>query len=153
MQLSGGLLILISIDSNIELFKGNSLVGMVKSWYAKRPWKKQEKPKVIEASLSVTLPGLQANARGYQEPTTIEGKIELLQTKIDWINEDIKKNQKITDEKLQNLESAVNQNNNTQSQQISNLKNDLVQSSVGGVKLQVFGVLLVFYSSVLGFLV
>ena len=43
MQLSGGLLILISIDSNIELFKGNSLVGMVKSWYAKRPWKKQEK--------------------------------------------------------------------------------------------------------------
>ena len=113
----------------------------------------EETRKVIEASLSVTLPGLQANARGYQEPTTIEGKIELLQTKIDWINEDIKKNQKITDEKLQNLESAVNQINNTQSQQISNLKNDLVQSSVGGVKLQVFGVLLVFYSSVLGFLV
>ena len=151
MQLSGGLLILVSIDSNIELFKNNSLLGMVKSWYKKRPWKKQEKPKGVEGSLSITLPGLQVNARGYQQPNTIEGKLELLQTKIDWINEDIKKNQKVTNEKLQHLESAVSQNNNTQSQQISNLKNDLVQSSVGGVKFQVFGVLLVFYSSVLSF--
>lgn len=151
MQLSGGLLILISIDSKIELFKNNSLIGMVKSWYEKRPWKKQEKPKGAESSISITMPSLQVNARGYQEPNTLEGKLELLQTKIDWINEDIKKNKKITDEKLQSLESAVSQNNNTQSQQINNLKNDLVHASIGGVKFQVFGVLLVFYSSVLSF--
>jgi hypothetical protein len=151
MQLSGGLLILISIDSNIELFKSNSLVGMAKSWYEKRPWKKPEEPKNVEASISITLPPIQFNARGYQVPTTTEGKLELLQTKIDWINEDIKKNQKITGEKLQSLESAVSQNSNNQSQQIKTLQNDLVQSSVGGVKFQVFGVLLVFYSSVLSF--
>jgi hypothetical protein len=151
MQLSGGLLILISIDSNIELFKSNSLVGMAKSWYEKRPWKKSEEPKNVEASISITLPSIQLNARGHQVPTTTEGKLELLQTKIDWINEDIKKNQKITGEKLQSLESSVSQNSNNQSQQIKTLQNDLVQSSVGGVKFQVFGVLLVFYSSVLSF--
>jgi hypothetical protein len=151
MQLSGGLLILISIDSNIELFKSNSLVGMVKSWYGKRPWKKLEKPKGVEASISITLPAMQCNARGYQEPTTIEGKLDLLQTRIDWINEDIKNNQKVTGDKLQSLESAVSQNSNNQTQQIKNIQNDLVQSSVGGVKFQVFGVLLVFYSSILSF--
>jgi hypothetical protein len=151
MQLSGGLLILISIDSNIELFKNNSLVGMMKSWYEIRPWNKQEKPKGVEGSISFTIQGPQFNGRGYQQPSTIEGKLELLQTKIDWINEDIKKNQKITGEKLQSLESAISQNNINQSQQVNNLKNDLVQSSVGGVKFQVFGVLLVFYSSVLSF--
>ena len=126
MQLSGGLLILISIDSNIELFKSNSLVGMVRSWYEKRPWEKPEEPKSVEASISITLPAVQVNARGYQVPTTTEGKLELLQKKIDWINEDIKKNQKVTGEKLQSLESAVSQNSNNQSQQIKSLQNDLI---------------------------
>jgi len=151
MQLSGGLLILISIDSNIELFKSNSLIGMVKLWYGKRPWKKPEEPKSVEASISITLPAMQCNTRGYQEPTTTDEKLDLLQKRIDWINEDIEKNQKVTGEKLQSLETAVSQNNNNQIQQIKNIQNDLVQSSVGGVKFQVFGVLLVFYSSVLSF--
>lgn len=151
MQLSGGLLILISIDSNIELFKNNSLVGMIKSWYEIRPWKKQENPKGVEGNISLTILEPQFNVRGYQQQSTIEGKLELLQTKIDWLNEDVKKNQKVTGEKLQCLETTLSQSNNNQTQQVNNLKKDLVQSSVGGVKFQVFGVLLVFYSSVLNF--
>jgi hypothetical protein len=151
MQLFGGLLILFSIDSNIELFKNNSLLGMVKSWYGQRPWKALEAPRGVEGSVSITLPPIEFSGRGHAGPTTLEGKLDLLEKKIDWINEDIKKNQQKTNEELQGLQSLLNQNNNKQSHQIKKLQNDLIQSSVGGVKLQVFGVLLVFYSSILSF--
>ena len=93
MQLTGGLLILISINSNIGLFKNNTLLGLISGWYKQRPWKKQE-CKNINGSASIVLPPIEISGRGYVVPTTLEEKIELLETKISWLNDDVKRNKK-----------------------------------------------------------
>lgn len=125
MQLLGGLLILISIDSNIGLFKNKNIFGLVSEWYQQRPWKRQER-KNVEVSINVTLPAFQVNARGHKVPETLEEKVELLEKKIEWLNQDFKENKMKSSEKLQTLESTLSQNSNAQSQQISSLKSSLV---------------------------
>lgn len=150
MQLTGALLIIISIDSNIGLLKNNTLWGLVTTWYRQRPWLKTEK-KSVEASINVTVSGMEANARGHKTPETLEEKIEVMEKKLEWLNEDFTKNKKRTDKKLQNLESNINESINSQSKRIGQLKNTVIQSTIGGFKLQVFGVLLVFYSSILSY--
>ncbi len=147
MQLSGGLLILISIDSNIGLFKNSSLLGGIFDWYEQRPWRKHES-KNASASVSLTLPPLEFSARGHIVPTTLEAKVELLETKISWLNEDINKNKKEIDGRLQALKSTISQDHSAHTEKINDLQKSLIQSSSGGLKLHVFGGILVFYSPV-----
>ena len=118
MQLTGGLLILISIDSNIGLFKNNTLLGLNSGWYKQRSWKKPEF-KSVSATGSIMLPPIQVSGRGHIVPTTLEEKVELLETKINWLNDDINKNKKELGEKLQTLESTVSKNNSANTEQIS----------------------------------
>lgn len=150
MQLSGGLLILISIDSNIGLFKNSSLLDGIFDWYEQRPWKKHEF-KNASASVSITIPPIEFSGRGHIVPTTLEAKVELLETKINWLNEDINKNKKEIGGQLQALKSTINQDNSAHAEKINDLQKNLIQSSIGGLKLQVFGVILVFYSSGLSY--
>lgn len=152
LQLTGGLLVLYSIDSNIGLFKGDSLIGLFGKWLKSIPlFKKNIVIKVGKAELKLS--GGIGKARFLKGGKTIEEKIEALQEQINWLKEDLQEESRNINKKLSESESRLNTQIQETNSKLRLFEGKIEQFSVGGIGSQVCGVLLMFHGAVAGYLV
>ena len=86
-----------------------------------------------------------------RETNTIEEKIQNLQQQIDWLKEDLSGEMKVIYKKIETLTEKTTQENIHTQTELRALEANVEKVSVGGVKLQVLGVLLVLHGSFAGY--
>jgi len=150
-QISGGLLILYSIDSNLGHFKDNGLFKIFSGWFKACPIVKG-KNQVIQASgIASTSTIGNVNLRGYKTPETVEEKLAHLQQQIDWIREDNLKDKNELVVKIDNVSNKAESNYRQTERSLMVLNSKLESVTVGGLKWQVLGFNLLVYSAILSY--
>lgn len=151
MQLMGGFIVLYSIDSNIFVLKKLKIFDLFKQWLRQCPL---VKPKPIElkgsACVSISMSGA-GSIRTCNNPETIEEKVEHLFKEIEWIKADHKAELSKIHNQISFVESSLDRKFHRNSEDLVNLNRKIDNSSLGGLKLQLFGVLLLFYGAICGF--
>ena len=87
-----------------------------------------------------------------RETNTIEEKIQNLQQQIDWLKENLSGEMKVIYKKIETLTEKTTQENTHAQTELRVLEANVEKVSVGGVKPQVLGVLLVLHGSFAGYL-
>jgi hypothetical protein len=147
LQIFGGVLVLYSIDSNIGIVNNQSLFTLFNSWLKSFPLIKRSFVVNVEPG-SLKLTGYPPKIRVGGPGKSMEERVEYLQQQIEWLKEDLNDEVK----HLKNLISGVEQRSSKEISLLGNsvgvVENKISELSVGGIGLQVFGVLLVIHGAV-----
>ncbi len=143
----GGLLILYSIDSNIGVIKQKSLLTVLAAYFKEFP--------LIKKSVTLEVQGF-ANATSFgkakitvgRNPNSIEEKIEYLQDQINEIKHDLEQETKELNEKIDRQSKEMGTQIQETKSALRNLESKMDEVSTGGVKVQLFGVLLMVYGAI-----
>jgi hypothetical protein len=151
LQISGGLLVLYSVDTNIGVIRGSSLFSDLRKYLGDCP--------LFRKTYVVKLRGVSAGALGgrarlsvRRDPKSVEERLDYLQEQLNEIRKDyqvdiaelsarIEQHKEVTDSLLTRLEQSIRQ---------IDLK--VAAVSVGGIKVQFFGVLLLIYGSITAYI-
>jgi hypothetical protein len=150
-QLVGGLIVLYSIDSNIGIIQNKKLFALFTEYIRAFPLIKRSV--VIEAkSGMIATTSMDAMLAVTRNPKTIEEKLEYLQEQINDVKRDFEHETKA-------LKNKISQNSEKLKLKFSETKTALKQIemkmekvSIGGIKLQLFGVLLMVYGAVTSYI-
>ena len=152
LQVVGGLIVLYSIDLNIGVIQKSGLFAMLTAWFKAFP--------LIKRAVTLDVQNVRTKSlispvklRVGRETNTIEEKIQYLQQQIDWLKEDLSGEMKVIYKKIETLTEKTTQENIHTQTELRALEANVEKVSVGGVKLQVLGVLLVLHGSFAGYLV
>jgi hypothetical protein len=146
LQALGALLVLISLDGNVGLFKGRGLIAEIMLWARDYP----RKPHTIYLEATGCSQGNSSTGGVVTvRPTTIDQRIaELERVVVELRTLILKGHGELTDAIAAARVEAKNANNQT-ALAVRSLESKLVVSAVGGVKVQAFGVGLALLGSVL----
>jgi len=152
LQLLGGLLIVYSIDSNMGLFKNRSLISLGLAWVKRFPGRKpkhiQLKTVVCEQRTEVS----PVSITTYKTPKTLEEKIDDLYKKLDEHRVETQKDKVNFQNQFETEKKFNQQNQASNSRLLIDMRNKLENISIGGLKLQLFGVNLLVYGAILSFI-
>lgn len=150
-QIIGGLLVLYSIDSNIGIIKKNSLIGVFVNYLKEFPLIKRNVRLNIDSAIHVHTSS-NASLSVNRNPKTIDEKIDWLQEQINELKKSVATKENVIIEKMESLSKEMTEGINETKNEIGHVKKQIEDVSVGGVKVQIFGVLLIIYGSVSGFI-
>jgi hypothetical protein len=150
-QIIGGLLIIYSIDNNIGLFKNKNLLSVAKEWLKSAPFIKQK-------TITINAQGI-ASAEAFgscsvvvtKNPQTTEEHLQYLQEQIDYIKKDISSTKSGIQKDLDAMKDEYKENYSANNELIRDLRNKLETTAIGGIKVQIFGVLLMVYGSAISY--
>ncbi len=151
LQVFGGLLVLYSIDSNLGVVGNKSLSNILVKWLKAFP--PTAKPITITLG-KITEKGTVSpiKARTGCPGTTTEEHLAYLQKQINWLEEDQIESFVLLEKKMATIESNNGSDLASIRSSLGLMNNKLTDVSVGGIKLQIFGVILVIYGSVVSYL-
>lgn len=150
LQVIGGLLVLYSIDSNLGLFGHLSLGALAIKWVKSFPLK--GKPITLDSepvSTASFVHPLKLRTSGPGKTT--EDHLAYLQKQIDWLKEDYKEDLLLLKQKNATLESDLRQELSGLRSTIGIVDHKITKVSVGGIKWQIFGLLLMVYGAVVSY--
>jgi hypothetical protein len=150
-QVSGGLLILYSIDSNLGHFKDNGLFKIFNGWFKACPIVKGKNQVIQVSTIASTSTIGNVNLRSDKTPKTDAEKLAHLQQQIEWIREDNQKDKNELVVKIDNVSNKIDTNYTQTERSITLLNSKLESVTVGGLKWQVFGFNLLVYSAILSY--
>ena len=150
-QISGGLLILYSIDSNLGHFKNNGLFKIFKDWFKTCPILKRGTQTITASCVISNSSGSSATIRSYKAPETIDEKIAHLQQQIDWAEEDRQEENIKIYQRISDVSSKFDKHHQQTNSNLNDLNLKFESVTVGGLKWQVFGFNLLFYSAILSY--
>ena len=146
LQIVGGVLVLYSIDSNLGIANNTSLFAIFVGYLKRFPLiKRSYTLNVDSAQMKVTVHPVKMRVGG---PTnTTEEKIKYLQQQIDWLKEDLR-------DEVQDLKKMLAQAEERSGGAIAEVRENvgsvdrkITGLSTGGIKTQIFGVLLMIHGS------
>ena len=149
-QLVGGLLILYSIDSNIGVIKQKSLLSILTSYFKEFPLIKRSV--VIEVQgAAMAMTGGKAKITVGRNPQSVDEKIEYLQEQINELKRDLEQESKELNQKIERQSKEMNAQIKDAKSALRNLESKMDEVSTGGIKVQLFGVLLMVYGAIAGY--
>ena len=147
LQLVGGILILCSIDSNLGIMNDTSLLSLFLSYIKSFPFINRSVTLKIDPAV-MKMTGHPVKLRFGGPTNTIEEKINYLQKQLTWLKEDLNDEVK----NLTGMVHSVDQRANTSISKIrgsiGSIDRKVKELSAGGIKTQIFGVLLMIHGSV-----
>lgn len=149
LQFTGALLVLISIDQNLGLFRGQSLARSVLAWFRAFPIKR---PTVVHSATGA-LSGsssMVASAAAVLKPSTLEGRIEALEHELKATRVQVRAEVNRLDARIANAQNDLIRSVDQVGSRVDELAQKLTETAVGGIKLQSFGVLLALYGAITG---
>lgn len=151
LQIVGGLLVLISLNDNIGTFTRTSLTKSFKDYLYSFPLLKRGTIFGTGASMQARAVG---SGEGYAELnfTDVTKQLEELAKRIRECRELVIRKEKEIRGSIQSLEDRLNSRINDNSSSIIDLRNKIENNVLGSLKMQVFGVMLVFYAAVISVL-
>jgi hypothetical protein len=150
-QLIGGGLVLFSIDSNLGIIRKTRLFKAFFAYLKRFP--PINHPKSVSVTYNFdTCVSVSNKPPIKTKPTTLEGKLEYLQDQIDELRE--KHESSLVELKKENqkhIENLRQQIIKTQGS-VTLLEKNLDKISVGGASVQIFGIFLVIYGAIIGYI-
>jgi len=150
-QVIGGALILYSIDSNIELYKGKKLGSVFLENLRRCPLLKRSTPLQAKAKSRVIATG-NLSWKIHRDSKTVNEKLEYLQEQIDQLNKQLSAHAAEVDEKIKKAESNIKVEIDRVKIKSEELEAKVIQSVTNGISVQIFGFLLVIYGGVCGYI-
>lgn len=150
-QLIGGLLILYSIDSNIGIIKEKSLLAIFANYLREFPLIKRSI--VIELQVaSMSMSAGKVKLTVGRNPKSIEEKIEYLQEQINEVKRDVEQESKELNEKIDRQSTGMNTKIQEAQSALQKVESKMGEVSIGGTMVQLFGILLMIYGAMAGYL-
>ncbi len=149
-QIVGGLIILYSIDSNIGIIKKINLLGVFVRYLKEFPLFTKNVTLNIQGAVHSTF-GCHAALTVARNPKTIEEKIEYLQEQITEVKNELISQTKTLDEKIDKETKGLKKQIQKAQSELGQVKRQIEDVSIGGIKIQFFGVLLMVYGSISGY--
>ncbi len=146
-QVIGGSLILYSIDSNIELYKGKKLGAIFFENLKRCPLLKQSIQLQGKATSTSTATANISWAI-HRDSTTVDERLDYLQEQITQLNKQLSTHAAEVDEKIRKTESKIKVEIDQVKIKSEELESKVVQSATNGIDVQIFGFLLVVYGGV-----
>ncbi len=145
-QVLGGLIVLISINSNLGLFRRQNLFSTFKAWISEFPQFRTRH--VIHAATghavgSGSAVGISTNIVG----ESIEQRIAGLERRLDETNVRVSTLQKEQSERMERMNTSLSNSIASAKSELSDLASKVEAATVGGFKQQVFGVLIAVYGA------
>jgi len=150
-QIGGGFLILYSIDSNIGIVNNNSLFTLLTSWFKSFPLIKRAYTTLQADPTSIKV-GSYGKIRVGGPGRTTEEHIKYLQKQIDWLKDDFNEEVKNLKGLITRLKQRMNNELPEIRTAIGSVDRKITEISVGGIRHQVFGVLLMIHGAVANYL-
>lgn len=151
LQIIGGILVLYSIDSNIGIIRGKTLVSEFRQYLAQFPLTR--KSHVIDgecvSSTSSTVKGRLTSTRN---PATVTERLDYLQEQIDQVQDEFRNEISDLVGKFNQRTQKVDQKIGSLSKSISKVESTIEDVSVGGIKIQIFGFLLLIHGGIAGYI-
>ncbi|MFT6778423.1 MAG: hypothetical protein ACJAV1_002363 [Paraglaciecola sp.] len=145
-QLLGGFLLLLSLNSNLEIFQGKTLLDLFKHWWRTRPLAKQIiEPVTAVGNITISKPEVRiaVNSSGQ----SVEQQLKYINSMLQTLSKDIENNRDQANTKIANLDNKLFETSMKHKQDVSTLEKKVTASTLGGVKLQLLGLFLVIYGS------
>ncbi len=150
-QLGGGFLILYSIDSNIGVLKKKSLITLLAAYFQEFPLIKRSVTLEVQGLVSTSSLG-KAKLTVSRNPNNIEEKIEYLQYQIDEIRSEFEQGCNELNEKIDRQSKEIGAQIQEWKFTLQTLESKVSEVSAGGVLVQLFGVLLMVYGAIAGYM-
>lgn len=150
-QLFGGLLILYSLNSNIGVVNQKTLLALLKAYFRDFPLFKKsvtEGAQVLESSE----PTDKQEATVVRNPKYIEEKIEYLQNQINELKQDAQGRIEELNARIEQQSKEIGIKTQKIDSTILNLESKIKEISIGSLKSQLLGVLLMLYSAISGYI-
>lgn len=152
LQILGGILVIYSIDSNIGLFKNKNLISLAFDWAKESPWSKPKAQNIyasgIPSASAVGTPTVDME----EHPSTTEEHLLYLQKQIDSLKDELSTTKSELNNNIKDIKGEISSNHIDNTQTQKDLHKRLETISIGGLKTQTFGVLLMIYGSVAAYL-
>lgn len=149
-QLAGGLLILYSIDSNIGIIKQKSLFSILTDYVKEFPLLKRSVVIQLQG-MTMVVSGGKAKLTVGRNPQNIDEKLEYLQEQINEVKRDFEQEAKNLNEKIDCQSKEINAQIQDAKGALRSLESKMDKVSTGGIKVQLFGVLLMVYGAIAGY--
>jgi hypothetical protein len=147
LQLVGGILVLYSIDSNLGIMNNTSLLSLFLSYIKNFPLIKRSYTLKADSG-TIKMTGHIAKLRVGGPTITIDEKIDHLQKQITWLKEDLNDEVKGLKGMVHSVEKKANASISEIRSSIGSIDRKVQELSAGGIKTQIFGVLLMIHGSV-----
>lgn len=150
-QLLGGLLILYSLDSNIGIANQKTLLVLLKAYFRDFPLVKKSVTLEAQGSASSVSKG-KVEATVVRNPKYIEEKIEYLQTQINELKLDVQGRIEELNARIEQQSKEIGMKTQKIDSAILNLESKIKEISIGSLKFQLLGVLLMLYGAISGYI-
>lgn len=147
MQIAGGLIVLYSVDSNLGLFRNQSLVATVLSWFRECP--------IFVRSITLSGSGIAScsltasmSATVIRPATTIEERLAALEGQFEELRSEVATQHQAIYSCIEDVKSELSNSIASNQSALSKLSEQVEKATVGGFKQQAFGVMLVIYGAV-----
>lgn len=147
MQIVGGLIVLLSVDSNLGLFRKQSLASTVVAWFRECPvfLRTVTISGTANATCSVSA---SMSATVVRATTTIEERLSELERQLGELRSENASQHQAIDSHIEAVRSELSSSIVSNQTELSKLSEQVEKATVGGFKQQAFGVLLVIYGAV-----
>jgi hypothetical protein len=146
-QLGGGAVVLYSVDTNIGVFRKSSLRGILKQYLKECPIPSRNVTVGMSAVSAVSASGIAALTTG-RNPQTIDDKLAYLQEQIDGVKAELMRKVGEISTQMQKITAVLRSEIYGISTSLNVLESKVVDTVVGGIKQQIFGLLLVVYGAI-----
>lgn len=150
-QIIGGLLVVYSIDSNIGILKGGNLFVEIISYLKSFPLIKRSVVIHSQAAVSSAY-SITGKVKVGRKPNTISEKIDYLQEQIDDLKSEYGHNIKELHKKIDGIYKEIGKKINQTNATVRAIEAKMEIVSVGDVKIQLFGVFLIIYGAISGYM-
>ena len=148
LQLIGALSILAGINQNLGTFRNHGLPTLVLKWFHAFPLFK--KPTIISSSASIQgRTTITAALRAKKKCMTLEQEIEEIKRDIEDCRNLILEKDRLQNQRLESLRMEVHSSVSGVQVKLDKLSLQVEETTVGGLDLQIFGVILLGYGAIL----
>lgn len=147
LQVGGGLLILYSINDNLGLFRGQSILRSISSWIRSFPVVRE--PVVLTANASSSMSWSTAGAVSARAPaTSIDERIQHLEEDLAAFRQQMQSDFAALTATVRSQKAAAEEKITLTSTRLEFISKQIETAAVGGFKVQIFGVFLALYGAV-----
>ena len=143
-QVVGGALILLAIDSNLNIISNSSIKNSIIKWIKSFPLKRKSSTLEVQGIAHSNSFG-KARLSVTPKMNTLEDKIDFLFQEIKRVDEDKQEIRKEFSERVHKSEQKIIALEKSYSFQINEIKSKINEVTIGGIKLEVLGVLCIVY--------
>ncbi len=147
LQICGGMIILYSLDGNLGLFKKKGLFAVFVLWLKEFP-RRNSRAINFAAEVGVHFGGTATITVGKKPPTTLEERIERIEQRIEEEAQKLNELRGSLNDRIGTLKAELEQSILKVDSGLRDLAYKVESSAIGGLKQQLFGVLLALYGAV-----